>query len=95
MWGWAQMAPVGVDGWYAGIAWVERERLAQVTEVVERLGVPVHFGIVAPVATVVGIGRGQCVVLRGGYLGVKSFGRRRTFRWKVILSEKEQKIKLL
>lgn len=47
------------------------------------------FWIVAPVSAVVGIRGGQCVVLRGGYLGVKCFGRR-TFRWKIILSEKEQ-----
>lgn len=89
--GWGQMAAVGIDGWHAGIARVEGKGLAQVTEVAERLRVPVHFGVAAPVAAVVGIGRGQCVVLRGGYLRVKCFGRRRTFGWKIILSENEQK----
>lgn len=45
--------------------------------------------VVAPVSAVVGVRGGQCVVLGGGHLGVKCFGRR-TFRWKIILSEKEQ-----
>ena len=85
--GWGQMAAVGIDGWYAGVARVE----GKVTEVAERLRVSARFGVAAPVAAVVGIGRGQCVVLRGGYLRVKCFGRRRTFGWKIILSENEQK----
>lgn len=90
MWSWDQMAPVSIDGWYIGIAWVQGERLAQVIEVVEWLRVSMHFWIVVPVSTVVRVGRGQCVVLWGGYLGVKCFGRRGTFRWKIVLSEKEQ-----
>lgn len=57
------MAAVGIDGWYVGVARVEGEGLAQVTEVVERLCVSVHFGIVAPAAAVIGIGRGKCVAL--------------------------------
>ena len=89
--GWGQMAAIGIDGWYAGVARVEGKGLAQVTEVAERLRVSVRFGVAALVAAVVGIGRGQCVVLRGGYLHVKCFGRRRTFGWKIILSENEQK----
>lgn len=57
------MAAVGIDGWYVGMARVEGEGLAQVAEVVERLCVSVHFGIVAPAAAVIGIGRGKCVAL--------------------------------
>ena len=85
------MAAVGIDGRNAGVARMEGEGLAQVTKVAEGLRVSVYFGVAAPVAAVVGIGRGQCVVLRGGYLRVKRFGRRRTFGWKIILSENEQK----
>lgn len=92
MWSWDQMVPISIDGWYVDIAWVHGERLAQVTEMVEWLRVSVNFRIVAPVSAVVGIRRGQCVVLWGGYLGVKCFGRRRTFRWKIILSEKEKNV---
>lgn len=84
------MAAVGIDGWNAGVARVEGEGLAQVTKVAEGPRVSAHFGVAAPVAAVAGIGRGQCVVLRGGYLRVKCFGRR-TFGWKIILSENEQK----
>lgn len=89
LYGWDRMVPIGIDGWHSGIAWVEGERLAQVTEMAEWLRVPMNFGVVVPVSTIVGIGRGQCVVLWGGHLGVKCFGR--TLRWKIILSEKGQK----